>query len=77
MKKILIGGGGLLPMEVMAKLNGMFANVTVVAEMPKQMQFEPEPIYITNDRLEFEPMKFYEVEPSKFISKPKNNFKKR
>lgn len=39
--------------------------------------FEPEPILITNNRLEFNQIKVLGKTPSKYINKPKNNFKKR
>jgi len=50
----------------------------VIASVTEQLRspFEPEPIRIINHRdLLADPI-FYENEPSKFISKPKNNFKK-
>lgn len=44
--------------------------------------FLPEPLVITtektifNEQINYDPV-FYEKEPSKFFSKPKNNFKRR
>lgn len=77
MKVIIINSGGGLVSEMIAKFDGMQHKVVVVGEMPKANPFAPEPLLITNDRIDFNPIPYFEVEPSKFISKPKNNFKKR
>tara|TARA_R110000850_G_scaffold277065_1_gene422022 strand:+ start:22377 stop:22613 length:237 start_codon:yes stop_codon:yes gene_type:complete len=46
-------------------------------QLRRMKVFQPEPIPIFNHRLDFEPMNYYEHKPSKFMNKPKNNFKKR
>ncbi len=48
--------------------------VVVVSSPPV---FEPEPLVFKKYEFQYEKPVFYENEPSKFMSKPKNNFKKR
>lgn len=79
MRKVaIIGNGGVaLAVEIlsMAQRNSIEIVVINDAEQEISKAFEPEPFLIKNTFIE--PPTYYEHKPSKFISKPKNNFKRR
>lgn len=79
MKKIIINTNGskLSRLRIHAILQRLLELEEEENQAKKTAVFQPEPITITNHRLDFKPTMFYEQKPSKYFDKPKNNFKKR
>lgn len=82
MRKVaIIGNGGVaLAVEIlsMAQRNSIEIVVINDTEQEKNKAFQPDPTIIRSYNYDFiEPPNYYEQQPSKFISKPKNNFKRR
>lgn len=79
----LIGNGALgLAIEIMATAQRNDIEIVVIndAEQERNKAFEPEPIIIKNynhNLPEINLENYYEPQPSKFMNKPKNNFKRR
>ena len=71
MKKIVIIGAHPIGYELAAAMHELISEAVEI----QQKQFEPEPFLIKNTFIE--PPTYYEHKPSKFISKPKNNYKRR
>jgi hypothetical protein len=52
--------------------------IAVVTKVERTDPFGPEPILITREREDdLKEPQYFEIEPSKFINKPRHNFKKR
>ena len=68
--------GGVFEREMLSFLNANESFSVVDIESFNKSPFEPEPIIIKNVIAEIKPLVYYERKPSKFIEKPKNNFKK-
>ena len=87
MKKIiLVGCDSMVLGFAMHSISSVVKQQIEVAiiENKKQLEeirnraFEPEPIMISNDRLEWtEPKIYNDIPRNKFFDKPRNNFKKR
>lgn len=82
MRKVaIIGNGGVaLAVEIlsMAQRNSIEIVVINDTEQEKNKTFQPDPTIIRSYNYDFiEPPTYYEQQPSKFFSKPKNNFKRR
>jgi len=77
--KIVLVGSHLMTCALVERFQGN--NVEIVIATATELlrsPFEHEPIRIYNFKdIEAKDPIFYENEPSKFIGKPKNNFKKR
>lgn len=79
MRKVaIIGNGGVaLAVEILSMAQRNSIEIVVINDTEQEISkaFEPEPFLIKNTFIE--PPTYYEQQPSKFISKPKNNFKRR
>jgi ketopantoate reductase len=77
--KIYLAGAGTIGTAIIAKIASMHTGIVIVSSNDHlKNPFETEPFIIhDNKSIKGESPVFYENEPSKFIGKPKNNFKKR
>ena len=75
MKKILIIGAHPIGYELAAAMHELIAEPIEIQQKQQSKAFEPEPFLIKNTFIE--PPTYYEHQPSKFINKPKNNYKRR
>lgn len=75
MKKIVIIGAHPIGYELAAAMHELIAEEIEIQQKQQSKAFESEPFLIKNTFIESPT--YYEHKPSKFISKPKNNFKRR
>lgn len=73
MKKIVIIGAHPIGYELAAAMHELIAESIEIQQKQQSKAFEPEPFFIKNTFIE--PPTYYEHKPSKFINKPKNNYK--
>ena len=76
MRKVMVLGCHEITSMLVTRFKEVHHEIVIVS-VTEQLRspFEPEPIILKNYRELDNPM-FYENEPSKFIGKPKRNFKK-
>lgn len=78
MRKIVIIGANPIGYELAAAMHELLAEQIEIQQKQQNQLFSDEPLPIKNYELNvIEPPTYYEQQPSKFISKPKNNFKRR
>lgn len=78
MKKVIIIAGNPIGYELAAAMHELIAEPIEIQQKQQNKVFSDEALRIKN----YEPNivaleNYYEPKPSKFISKPKNNFKRR
>lgn len=81
MKKIIVLGWLALHESILFKTISQQYDLSIFYDKKESEKninpaFQPEPLKFQNPFIEREIPFFYESEPSKFFSKPKNNFKK-
>ena len=78
MRKIVIIGANPIGYELAAAMHELLAEQIEIQQKNQNQVFSDEALRIKNYELEMiQCPNYYERQPSKFISKPKNNFKRR
>lgn len=78
MKKVIIIAGNPIGYKLAAAMHELIAEPIEIQQKQQNQLFSDEALRIKNYELEMiQPLTYYEHQPSKFISKPKNNFKRR
>lgn len=78
MKEIVIIGANPIGHKLTASIHELLAEQIEIQQKQQNQVFSDEALRIKNYELEMiQYSNYYEHKPSKFISKPKNNFKRR
>jgi len=73
---VLIASHGV-QLSVLTERLMKIENVESVTVKENPFETEPKPFVITANELDWNPKVYHEPDPSKFISKPKHNYRKR